>query len=95
MNKENIKKLIKRQLWDSRYKITDIENLIAGIEFDLLVNKKYRIKIIMPDSNCMVEIKRYVTDLAVLARIQNGKKEYAGGAQKVPNFTTNFREVLK
>ena len=95
MNKENIKKLIKRQLWDARYKITDIENLIAGIEFDLLVNKKYRIKIIAGETDCMIEFKRYVSELAILARIKNGKKEYAGGAQKVPNFTTNFREVLK
>lgn len=95
MKKEKIKQLIKRQLWDVKYSVTDMERLIEGTEYDLIVNRKYRVKILEEGENSELAIKRHVSELAVLVRINEGKKEYAGGAQEKVEFTTNFREVLK
>ena len=95
MNKETIKQQIKRQLWDARYAVTDMERIIEGTEYDLIVNKKYRVKILLSRQSSKAEIDRHVSELAVLARIQEGKKEYAGGSQKEVRFTTDYKEVFK
>ena len=96
MKKEILKNKIKKHLWGWDYSVRDIEGLVDGM--DLLVNRKYRVKVVQNNIKEELEIlKENQGDdsrhdsIAVVGK----KMLYAGGSQKEPKLTTRHKEVFK
>ena len=106
MKKQNTKQLIKRQLWDSRYKVIDMEIVGIGAIYDIAVKiskdstKVFKVKILSEKDNltdALENLKKAKKKeiYNTVAIVKNGQKLYAGGSQIDPEFTKTFREVFK
>jgi len=94
MKKENIKKIIKEALWPRGYSVKDMEFIMPEAEYDLVVNNKFRVRIVDNFENLDKELTKLLdTDqYDVLAYIQKKKKYFAGKNTKA--FTLDHAEVF-
>lgn len=74
MKKAELKFEVQKQLWQLGHKVSDLEG-IPGIGYDLLVDGKTRVVIVMRDK--MGKVVFYKRDCDVFAAMVGGKKQYA------------------
>jgi len=101
MKKELAKTIIKKHLWNWKYRVNDIARISpVEMSYDLVVGmpggKGYRVKVLTgtEDLNKELSLIGNTYDVIALASV-TGKKKFAGGAQTVALFTTKHQEVFK
>jgi len=95
MNKKEIKNKIKDGLWPRGYTIRDMEYETPNADYDLLVNNKFRVKIVEDDSDLNKELSKLVNTKKydVLAYIYENKKYFA--SKKTEVFTRDHGKVFE
>lgn len=89
------KEIIKKQLWAWNYSVKDMENIIPGLKYDLVVNGKYRVAVLenMTREEALKKL-REEPEIDVVAMVYKGLKIYAGGEQREFVFSTRHQDVF-
>jgi hypothetical protein len=90
------KEIIKKQLWTWGYSVKDMENIMPGLPYDLVVNNKYKVAVLEKiKREEAIKMLEGSLEINVVAMVYRGLKIYAGGDQEEKKFTTRHQDIFK